>query len=79
VGGDVARHVRVHEVLAVPGGAHADDRGQHVVLDDDAVADVLGDVAVACDDHRDRLADVVDDAVREGVRRCGRRRCSGAG
>ena len=56
-------------MLPVPRGPDADDGGQAVVLDGDAVAHVLGDVPVARDDHDDRLADVVDDAVREGVRR----------
>ena len=68
VGGHVARDVGVHEVLAVTRRPDADDGRQHLVLDGDPVADVLGDVAVAGDDHDDRLADVVDDAVREGVR-----------
>ncbi len=60
------------EVLAVARRPDADDRRQDVVVDADALAGVLGDVAVAGDDHDHRLADVVHDAVREGVRRAPR-------
>ena len=42
------------------GDVEPDDRVLELVLDADAVDGVLGDVAVDGDDHRDRLADVVD-------------------
>ena len=67
VGRDVAGHVVVDEQVAVAGGLDADDDGQLLVGDADALAGVLGDVAVGRDDHDDRLADVVDLVLGEGV------------
>jgi hypothetical protein len=67
VGGDVAGRVGVHEVRRLPRGGDADDRGQRLVRHADAVDDVLGDVAVARDDHHDGLADVLDLVAGEGV------------
>ena len=57
---DVVVDALVHGVRRGPGGGDPDDRRQHVVAHHDAVAHVLGDVAVAGDDHDHRLTDVVD-------------------
>ena len=57
------RRVRRRGVLDV-----GDDR-QRLVVDDDRARRVLGDVAVARDDHRDRLADVADLVARQRVLR----------
>ena len=71
--GDVVRDVVVHRMRRGLRDLVPDDRRQHLVLDVDASGRILGDVAVAGDDHRDRLADMVDLAVREDVLRARRR------
>ena len=67
-GADVARHVVMDEVGRRPGRVDAHDGGQRLVGHDDPLGGVLGDVAVTGDDHRDRLAHVVDLVAGERVR-----------
>ena len=67
VGADVVGDVGVHEGLAVAGLLDADDDGQLLVGDADALGGVLGEVAVARDDHDDGLADVVDLVLGQAV------------
>lgn len=66
---DVARHVVVDQVRAPGGLLQAHDRLEHLVVDPDQRAGVLGEVAVAGDDHDDRLPDVPHDLPGQRVRR----------
>ncbi len=67
VGGDVAGDVVVHQARALACLRHPDDGGQDVVGHLDALGGVLGQVPVPGDHHHDRLADVVDLALGEGM------------
>ena len=75
-GGYVARHVGVHQVLACASAVNADDGGQRLVLHDDRLGRVFGQVPVGRDHHGDRLAHVVDliGGQREPGPRMGQRR-----
>ena len=64
--GPVAVHERRVRGVGVLDVGHDRER---LVLDDDRARRVLGDVAVARDDHRDRLADVADLVARQRVLR----------
>ena len=69
-GDDVVRAVAVHERRVRRRGASMSaTTGSGSYLHDDRARRVLGDVAVARDDHRDRLADVADLVARERVLR----------
>ena len=64
---DVAGNVGVHEVLGCPCLLEADDRRQEVVGHRYERRRVLGDVPVDGDDHRDRLAHMVDLVLRKRI------------
>ena len=67
-GGDVARHVVVHQRLAwLERDAKVDHRRERFPLDVDQADGVLGHVAIFGDDHGDRLADVAHLALRQGA------------
>ena len=68
-GGEVAGHVVVHQVLGRAGRGEADDRLQELVVDPDPGDRVLGEVAVVGHHEGDRLADVVDAVLGQGVLR----------
>ncbi len=68
-GRDVAGHVVVDQVLGGARRVEADDRRQEVVVDHDPGHGVLGEVAVVGHDEGDRLADVVDLVLGQGVLR----------
>ena len=66
--GQVVRHVEVREGCVRTGRPVEVDGGrERVVLDDDALERVLGDVAVAGDDHRKHLARVAGFVLRQGM------------
>jgi hypothetical protein len=69
VGRHVARYVVVDEHLPVTRGGNSHHGRQGLVADRDEPGGVLGDVAVGRHDHDDRLADVVDLVLGQGVRR----------
>jgi hypothetical protein len=68
VRGDIARHVAVHEVPGRARGLDADHGGHRFVCDGNTLGSVLGEVAVAGDDHRDRFPDVIDLLASQWVR-----------
>lgn len=65
---DIARHALVDELGRLRRLLHADHRLEDLVVDPDERAGVLGEVAVAGDDHHDGLADVPDDLAGQRVR-----------
>lgn len=67
VGPAVAGCLLVHELVGGARRRHPDERWQHVVAHAHPGARVLGDVAVGCDNHRDRLTDVVHGLLGQGV------------
>jgi hypothetical protein len=66
-GSDVAGHVGMDEVARGPSRVQAHDGRQEVVGHPDPPDGVLGDVAVVGDDERDRLSEVVDLVLGQGV------------
>jgi hypothetical protein len=69
IGGDVSGDVVVHEVPGSASRVDSHDSGQWFIAHVDEVDRVLGQVPVGRDDHDHRLADVVDLAGRQRVRR----------
>ena len=68
VGADVVRDVVVHQGLRPSGrSSMPTTTGSCSYVDADALGGVLGDVAVAGDDHDDGLADVVDLVLGQAV------------
>jgi hypothetical protein len=72
VGRDIVSDTLVDGVPRGAGRGDTDDGREDVIGDDDAVADVLRDIAVAGDDHYHRLTDVVDLLADQGITRARR-------
>ena len=66
-GREIPRDVVVDEDAAVPGRFDTHNLRQRLIAHDDALGGVLGEVAVVGDDHRDRLAHVIDLVTCEGM------------